>query len=272
LEMFERPSGAFHSKLVREVDNDGLICWRGFFHSERLIATTPAAIADVLVHNSYDYEKPPWARSFLRTFLGDGLLVVEGDEHRHQRKHVMPAFHFRHIKELYPFFWLKSMELCTSIKTELQEKADNVIDVGHFSVKVTMDIIGLAGLGRDIGTLRSDEDELVKNYEEILQPTFERFIYFVLHLLLPKWLIKAIPWKVNDSVERTTSDLRRICNDFVSEKKSRIKVESQESKDILSILLRSNNFSDDTLVAQLLTFLAAFVLLTNPDMKPLRRR
>ena len=255
--MFERPSGAAHLRFTKEIVNDGLIRWRGFFHIERLLVTTPAAIADVLVHNSYDFEKPTWTRNFLRTFLGDGLLVTEGDEHKHQRKHIMPAFHFRNIKNLYPFFWLKSMELCTCIKMELQGNSDGVIDIGHFSTQVAMDIIGLAGLGRDIGSLRNDDDELIKNYEEILQPTLERFAYFVLHLLLPPRLIRALPWTVTESVERTTSNLKRICAEFVTEKKSRMKFESQESVDILSILLRSNDFSDDTLVDQLLTFLAA---------------
>jgi cytochrome P450 len=36
-----------------------------------------------------------------------------------------------------------------------------------------------------------------------------------------------------------------------------MKNESQESVDILSIMIRSNDFSDDNLVDQLLTFLAA---------------
>jgi cytochrome P450 len=257
LDMFKQPPGATHLEFSKKVANDGLICWRGFFHIDRLLVTTPDAIADVLVHNSYDYEKPSWTRNFLRTFLGDGLLTTEGDEHKHQRKHIMPAFHFRHIKELYPLFWLKSMELCACIKKELQEDPDSAIDIRHFSTQVAMDIIGLAGLGRDIGSLRNHDDELIKNYEEIFQPTFERFTYFLLHLLLPSSFIKALPWKVNESVQRTTSNLKRLCIEFVAEKKSRMKVESQESVDILSIMLRSNNFSDSTHVDQLLTFLAA---------------
>jgi cytochrome P450 len=36
-----------------------------------------------------------------------------------------------------------------------------------------------------------------------------------------------------------------------------MKHESRESVDILSIMIRSNNFSDQNLVDQLLTFLAA---------------
>jgi cytochrome P450 len=82
-------------------------------------------------------------------------------------------------------------------------------------------------------------------------------VYFLLHLIFPGWLIESLPWKLNDRVRITTSNLKRICTEFVAQKKSRMKLESEESVDILSIMIRSNDFSDANLVDQLLTFLAA---------------
>ncbi|KAF2036252.1 cytochrome P450 [Setomelanomma holmii] len=255
--MFQRPGGQPHLNMMKEVENDGVINTRGFFHTDRPIIVSPAALADVLVHKSYDMEKPPWSRAFLRKFLGDGLLMTEGDEHKHHRKQIMPAFHFRHIKELYPVFWHKSIEFCKALKTALNEDSNRVLEIGHYSTQVTLDIIGLAGLGRDIGSLRNSEDELIHNYEEILEPTTEKAAYFILHLLLPPWFIGMLPWKLNERVRITTSNLKRICTDFVVQRKLNMKHESQESVDILSIMIRSNNFSDENLVDQLLTFLAA---------------
>ncbi|KAF2258652.1 cytochrome P450 [Lojkania enalia] len=255
--MFERPPGSAHVRLMKETPNDGIIYFRSFLHQDRLLLTSPAAHAEVLVHNSYDFEKPPWVRRFLRQFLGDGLLLIEGDEHRHQRKQIMPAFNFRHIKELYPIFWSKSIELCEVVKAELWDRTDKVLEMNHFATKVTLDIIGLAGLGRDIASLRSSDDELIKNYEEILEPTPEKGLYFVLHLLMPVWLIKALPWKLNERTRITTGELKRICGEFLMEKKSRMKMENEEHLDILGLMIRSNNFSDEGLVHQLLTFLAA---------------
>lgn len=163
--LFKRPPGEAFLNLLKQTKNDGLIHFRGVFHADRLLVASPAALADVLVHRSYDFEKPPWSRNFLRKFLGDGLLMTEGDEHRHQRKHIMPAFSFRNIRELYPVFWSKSIEMCEVVKRELWEKPDKVLDIGHFSTMVTLDIIGLAGLGRDIGSLRNNDDVLIENYE-----------------------------------------------------------------------------------------------------------
>ncbi|CAI6339584.1 unnamed protein product [Periconia digitata] len=255
--VFTRPPGQGYLNMMKQTDNHGIVYFRSFFNSARLLLTEPASLADVLVNRSYDFEKPPWSRDFLRQFLGDGLLMTEGDEHQHQRKHIMPTFSFRHIKELYPVFCSKSFEMCQVIKAELTDRRDNVLEIGHYSTQVTMDIIGLAGLGREVGSLRNSDDELIKNYEEILEPTAEKGIYFILHLIFPKWLIQALPWKLNQRVKITTSNLKRICQEFVTEKKSRMKTESEESKDILSIMLRSNDFSDDNIVDQLLTFLAA---------------
>jgi cytochrome P450 len=255
--MFTRPPGNWHLKMMKETPNDGIIHHHSFLYEDRILLTRPSSIAEVLVHKPYDFEKPPWVRTFLRQFLGDGLLMAEGDEHKHQRKQIMPAFSFRHIKELYPVFWSKSVELCEVVKRELWERPGGVLEVGHFSTQVTMDIIGMAGLGRDIGSLRNSDDQLISNYEEILEPTREKGVYFVLHLIFPPALIKALPWKLNERVRVTTGNLNRICKEFVQEKRARLKMESQESVDILSVMMRSENFSDDGLVDQLLTFIAA---------------
>lgn len=255
--LFKKPIGSAHLQMMRDTPNDGIIYIKGFFHESRLLLTSPAALAEVLVHKSYDFEKPPWVRTFLRQFLGDGLLMTEGDEHRMQRKQIMPAFSFRHIKELYPVFWSKSVELGSVVKSHLVGKSDPVLDITHFSTQVTLDIIGLAGLGRDIDSLRSADDELVKNYEEILEPTTEKGFYFLLHLVFPPWFIKALPWGLNKRVRITTGNLARICREFVVEKRASMDKKDDESKDILSIMIKSGQFSDRGLVDQLLTFLAA---------------
>ena len=258
--MMQRPGGEPHLQAMKDTPNDGIILTRGFFHSTRLILTTPAALADVLVHKSYDFEKPPFARGFLRKFLGDGLLMTEGDEHKHHRKLITPAFHFRHIKELYPVFWSKSIEFCNAVKEDLSSQPSKVLEIGHYSTQVTLDIIGLAGLGRDICSLRNSDDELIKNYEEILEPTTEKAAYFVAHIVFSPTFVSWLPWKLNQRVRITTGNLKRICKEFVTERKEKMRVEStesQESRDILSIMIRTNDFSDENLVDQLLTFLAA---------------
>lgn len=251
------------------------------FNSDRLLLTNATSLAEVLVHQSYNFEKPKPLRSFLKIILGNGLIIVEGDEHKFQRKHVAPAFSFRHIQDLYPIFWSKAVELMQYVSEEIKVNGA-VLEVNHLSNKVTMDIIGVAGLGRNFNTLKNSDDPLIELYEEILEPTSEKVAFFVCNLVFPQSLIAKLPWKLNDRLKKTTEALRNICHQLLLEKRDLIKTKGDDHFDILSTLIKSNDFSDDQLTDQLLTFLAAgYVsfftplherLFTFPDMRrPLRR-
>lgn len=250
-----KPPGNEFLQWIKTIPNDGLIRFRGFFNVDRLILTEPKTISDVLVHKTYDFEKPTRLRNFLRRILGDGLIIVEGDEHKFQRKNIMPSFSFRHIKELYPIFWTKAVALTEGVSAEMQD--DPVVEINHWSTKVTLDIIGLAALGRDFNSLKNSEDPLVGTYEEVLEPTMEKTVYFTLHIVGLENIVRFLPWKINEVMRDTTTKLKQICQQLLTDKKAAAKAESEEQKDILSVMMRSNLFGDDMLIDQLLTFLAA---------------
>ncbi|KAH8807122.1 cytochrome P450 monooxygenase [Xylogone sp. PMI_703] len=266
LAQFKKPLGEEFLRFQRDVPNNGIIHFKGFFNSDNLFLTSPRTLADVLVAKTYHFEKPEKSRGFLRRVLGDGLVVVEGDLHKHQRKHILPSFSFRHIKELYPAFWRKSLSLIEYISAEVLENSAQVTsegvpfgvtDINEWSPKVTLDLIGIAGLGRDFNTIKNSDDELVKLYEEILDPTLEKRALFVAQSIGPIWLRKILLHGPDRRFSETTRRLRELCTSFVREKRELIKVESDHSVDLLSKLIESNSFSDQELVDQLLTFLAA---------------
>jgi len=269
LSTFKKPPGEDFLKWVTEVPNDGLIHFRGLFYQDRLLLTNPLTLGEVLVQKSYDFEKPIKVRNFLRRILGNGLIIVEGDEHRFQRKHIMPVFSFRHIKELYPMMWKKAIALTQGVAAEVTDKLEysrderaptSIVEVNHWANKVTMDIIGIAGLGREFDALKNSDDELIQNYEEILEPSIEKTIYFAMQIIFGP-IVNKLPWKINRRMTMTTGNLNRICNQFVLDKREAIKANADENFDILSVLIKSNNFSDQQLVDQMLTFLAAGLVL-----------
>ena len=231
------------------------------FNIDNILLTEPKTIADVLVHNTYDFEKPKEVRGFLRLIIGDGMIVVEGDVHKFQRKHASPAFSFRHIKELIPIFWNKAVQLRDGVAAEMRENPEadkrSVVEINHWANKVTVDIIGVAGLGRDFNALKNNDDKLVRNYEEILEPTTEKLAYFVSNLVLGQQFVSKLPWKLNTTLKNTTQDLKNICLRLVGDKRQLMKQDEKGQLDILSLLIKSDNFNDDMLVDQLLTFLAA---------------
>jgi cytochrome P450 len=261
--LYTKPPAQDFLKWVTEIPNDGLIHFRGLAHQNKLVVTNAKALGEVLVQKSYDFEKPTRLRNFLRQVLGDGLIIVEGDEHKFQRKHIMPVFQFRHIKELYPMMWKKSVALTQGVAAEIEghpedgKKLSGIVEVNHWSNKVTMDIIGVAGLGREFNALVNSDDELIQNYEEVLEPTTEKVIFFATQIIGLGNFVRVLPWKVVDRFRITTGNLVRICNQLVRDKKEALKTSNEQGLDILSVLIRSNNFSDQQLVDQMLTFLAA---------------
>jgi cytochrome P450 len=98
-------------------------------NTERLAIVSPKALSEVLTIKSYDFVKPAQFRFGLGRLLGIGILLAEGDEHKMQRKHLMPAFAFRHVKDLYPVFWEKAREVndrviaVYSIRTDIDDRA-----------------------------------------------------------------------------------------------------------------------------------------------------
>lgn len=52
------------------------------FNRERLLLTSPKALAEVLTTNSYDFVKPSLLRQGVGQVLGIGILFAEGDEHK----------------------------------------------------------------------------------------------------------------------------------------------------------------------------------------------
>lgn len=264
LALFERPAGRSFLRWMKEIPNDGLIHFRGFFHQDRLLVTDLKILGELLVTRSYDFEKPKPLRDFLRFILGDGLIIVEGDVHKFQRKNIMPAFTFRAIKDLYPIFWDKSTQLTQGVHQQLAQgegqKSDDgivIVEVNHWANQVTMDIIGMAALGRDFQALKNGEDPLIVNYEELLEPTKEKNVYFLLNILLSPPVVAKLPWKLNERSKIIQENIVNMSLQLVKEKKESIKTEPEGQKDLLSLLIRTNNFSDHQLVDQMLTFLAA---------------
>jgi cytochrome P450 len=257
LTLIDRSAGAPHLRIMKNTPNNGLVRTLGLFHTDRLILTSPKSLADVLVHKNYDFEKPAKIRGVLRRLIGDGLLMSEGDRHKHHRKLLIPAFHYRRIQNFYSIFWKKSIELCGVAKMTMETTASEDLDINPLCTKVALDVIGLAGIGRDLGSLRSQDDDLAKLFEDFLEPTAEKAAYFRCHLILPQWLTALLPWEMHKTINKTADSLRKRCGEFVSERRSMVTRHDAGSNDVLSTLIKSSDLSDACLVEHTMTLFAA---------------
>jgi cytochrome P450 len=266
----EMPRGDNLRKWIDTIPNSGFIQWRGPFHGfPTVMLTTIEGLQEALIGHPYDFEKVALDRIFLEKFLGRGLIVVEGSEHKFQRKHLQPAFAGSQIKGLIPLFWSKSGEFVEVLANELHgtgnavEKKSGVLEIDAFASRVTIDIIGMACLGRDLNAIHNSGDKIVEQYDKILTPTDGSKLLMLLGtILLPLQVARRLPplspilRDVRDAADGR-HNLRILCRQLMETKRRDMETQNEKHIDIISTLIRSGNFNDDQLVDQILTFLAA---------------
>lgn len=76
------PTGSPQQRWINQIPNEGLIRYLNIFNEERLLVTSPKALAEVLVTKNYDFAKPSMLRHGLARLLGVGVLLAEGEEHK----------------------------------------------------------------------------------------------------------------------------------------------------------------------------------------------
>ncbi|RHZ54628.1 cytochrome P450 [Aspergillus thermomutatus] len=250
---------------AHKVPNNGLIRYYIMGNLERVFLTNPKALGELLVTKVYEFPKPQMVRQSLARVTGKhGVLLVEGDEHKKQRKNLMPAFSYRHIKDLYPTFWSKSIEMVKLIEKDLHNRADtkdNIVRVSDWASRATLDIIGVAGMDHDFGSLHDANNDLTKHYQRLLEePSLAMRIIFVIGILVANLrVMQSLPLRRNREIRESSLYIRDVARQMIREKEAKMKKQDSAATgtDIVSVALESGAFTEEELVDQMMTFLAA---------------
>lgn len=140
---FGAPADTSFEQWLNDIPNDGMIRAREAFGGDAIIAASPAILKKVLVEEPYSFVKDTRIRRILRLVLGDGLIVVEGDVHKSQKQILRSSFSTGPIKDLYPIFWEKSVELLAALEFSIKNSNNgNRVAICQWCERVTLDIIG----------------------------------------------------------------------------------------------------------------------------------
>jgi cytochrome P450 len=63
------------------------------------LMSDPDLIIEVIVRRAREFRKSNWTRASLGGHLGDGLITLEGEAHRHHRKLMQPVLHTRSVAQ-----------------------------------------------------------------------------------------------------------------------------------------------------------------------------
>ena len=97
--------------FLRAVRTNALTMWteaayqddvvvRRFLGRSQMLLNAPDAIRRVLVDNHGNYRRSPASIRILRPITGNGLLLSEGEDWRHQRRTIAPALAPRNMPML----------------------------------------------------------------------------------------------------------------------------------------------------------------------------
>src|SRR6185295_14950862 len=78
----------------------GPVCYTRLLGKRIYFVNDAEYVKRILLDNLDNYPKSVTYRNNLRPFLGDGMLISEGDFWKRQRRLAQPAFHLRRLKAL----------------------------------------------------------------------------------------------------------------------------------------------------------------------------
>ncbi|KAF5004819.1 hypothetical protein FDECE_8696 [Fusarium decemcellulare] len=259
-------------RVSKTVPNDGLIRYYVAMSNERILVTSTRGLSDVLSHHSNDFGKSNLSKFAIQRFTGNGLGFLEGNDHKIQRKNLMPAFTKKHVKDLTPVFWAKAVEMLRGIETEISHTQDSyepgtgIVKLHDWGTRATLDIIGTAGFGYEFGTLSNPDNEIGQQYRKMfLEPSTAFNWLELLGNYIDFRLLLTLPVKKNLELTAGSNFMRNIAKKVIRERREKLLhtplsqsgPTEETKKDIITTALASNCFSEDQLVDHIMTFLVA---------------
>jgi cytochrome P450 len=160
---------------------------------------------------------------------------------------------------------------------------ERVVPLADWASRVSLDIIGLAGMGQAFNAIPDPNNTLYKKYKSMFgeSPARLRKVRLVLFILsAAKLYFRWYPSEYNRKLFDGSKYVRNFSRQIIQEKKEKMAKSEHVTTDIISVALESGCFTDEDLVDQVMTFLAAghettatalqwsaYALCMNPDIQ-----
>lgn len=173
-----------------------------------------------------------------------------------------------------PVFWSKSTELVEGLEQEiLKSSTDHLVHLTNWSVRVALDVIGVAAMDYDYGALKNPDSEykdLIHLYRRVMAnapPISFRILGLLADYIDPK-LLYYIPESRNMILKDSFTNLRMHARNTIQAIKSGsgIAKDKDDRKDVISVALRHGQIASDTLEDHVMTFHAAGHITTSITM------
>ncbi|KAF5343006.1 hypothetical protein D9758_013693 [Tetrapyrgos nigripes] len=218
----------FHMRLLKEYAP--VVRLDAFLGDKQLIVFDPKAMHHILVKDQAMYDKPKSTFSGGVLIFGKGLVTIQGEAHRKQRRALNPVFSIAHMRNMLPIFYdvvhkvsitlihelrFPTHDLVSGIRNQLEdglsskfkdENAPQEIEILSWMSRTALELVGQAGLGYSFDDLADDSG--AHPYTGILKQlvtTLGRMwfirsyiVNFAVKIGSPsfrRWVLDRLPWK-----------------------------------------------------------------------------
>jgi cytochrome P450 len=202
----------------------GPVCYTRLLGKRIYFINDAEYVKRILLDNVANYPKSVTFRNNLRPFLGDGLLISEGEFWKRQRRLMQPAFHLRRLKAL--------AEAMADAAARMAGGWRNgaILDVMAAMNAVTMEIVANTLFGADV----SGEIDEVAEAMAVLQEETGR-VRPSAFFELPEFLVRPRGARFRSAV----ATLDRVVNRIVAERRGARALH----EDLLTMLLEARDES-----------------------------
>ncbi|EGY21344.1 cytochrome P450 3A13 [Verticillium dahliae VdLs.17] len=176
---------------MRRWPDEPLIRYLSIGNSETIMVNSPAVLKEMQQTKSYSFCKPKIAARMFSPITGHGILFAEGDIHKRQRNQLSRPFSLSNVKSLLPVLQGKARELSAALGRDVMSP-DNAkaVAVEPFFQKAALDVLAIASIGYDLGSLSTPSACFHAVYDRIIhQPRLGHVLTFLDgHVPLRAWL------------------------------------------------------------------------------------
>ncbi|KAI0122933.1 cytochrome P450 [Xylariales sp. AK1849] len=226
----------------------------------------------VLQTHCYDFIKPPFFARLVGEIVGIGLLFSEGDSHKQQRRLLAGPFSVPSTRKIVPLFQRKAKTLSDVFEHVIGDKPHESLEAQVMSVlsKTTMDIIGVASLGVELGELSDSATGFAEHYDRLLHQAPLGQLISVINSFVP--IRRFVPLEASRRFVRSQNELRGMLRKLIQKRVSDMnggnsKEVVEERSDLLSYMLEeaqqhqqqtgNRPWTEDDIIGHLLNFTAA---------------
>ncbi|KAF4550301.1 Cytochrome P450-like protein 16 [Elsinoe fawcettii] len=193
---------------------------------------------------------------------GEGLLLLEGDEHKQAKKAFNHSFQPQRINLVYPQFYKMAYHMQNMVSEQLEnESAKGQASVLKPVSAATLDAVGQWAYSKDFKALTNPRERFPRSYIEMLKmtPRGQKFLRLIA-LIGPKAM--QLPFRAPKTITGVVQYVIKTSTDIVESREALFEQAKENPgveipDDMLSSIMKTGHFSHVELINETVHFLAA---------------